>query len=92
MKIKRRKFLQFAITLPALGYLTEGIESQNQSETQSEEVEKLIELVNLRHKVKFTDEQLKMLKEEIESNIRRRERLLNFKLSNWDEPDFKFQV
>ncbi len=92
MKIKRRKFLQFAITLPALGYFTEGIESQQQNENQSEEVEKLAELVKLRHKTDFTEEQLKMLKEDIESNIRRRERLLNFKLSNWEEPDFKFQV
>lgn len=90
MKIKRRKFLQFAITLSALSYFTKGTESQK--EDQFNEVKKLIELVKLRYKTQLTDEQLEMLKEELESNVRRRERLLNFKLSNWDEPDFKFQV
>jgi len=92
MKIKRRKFLQIAVTLPALGYLRGEIRSQGQRENEAKEVEKLIELLKLKYGEKFTDEQLKMLQEEIESSIRRRERLLSFKLSNWDEPDFKFQV
>lgn len=89
MKIKRRKFLQIAATLPAIGYF-KGF--QERSESEAKEVEKIIEIVKLKYGEKFTDEQLKMLKEEIESSLRRRERLLSFKLSNWDEPDFKFQV
>ncbi len=89
MKIKRRKFLQIAATLPTIGYLKNF---QGQGKDESKEVEKIIEIVKLKYGEKFTDEQIKMLKEEIELNLRRRERLLSFKLSNWDEPDFKFQV
>ncbi len=90
MKIKRRKFLQIAVSLPALGYLSDfKFQQQNREE---EEIEKLIDFVKFKYNGKFTDEQLKMLREEIQSGVRRRERLLSFKLSNWDEPDFKFQV
>ena len=52
----------------------------------------MIDLVKFKYEREFTEEQLKMLREEIQSNLRRRERLLSFQLSNWEEPDFKFQV
>ncbi|CUU03355.1 hypothetical protein JGI1_00718 [Candidatus Thermokryptus mobilis] len=85
MKIKRRKFIQLSLALPALGYIID-------QEEQSKEADKLLEIVKIKYGSKLTDEQIKMVREDIEANLRRYERLLSFKLSNWDEPDFKFQV
>ncbi|MCX7761767.1 MAG: hypothetical protein N2252_02880 [Candidatus Kryptonium sp.] len=91
MKIKRRKFLKIAVSLPAVGYL--GISKiQAQEKDFSNEIEKITELVKLKYGERLSDEQMKIIKEEIEANVRRRERLLSYNLSNWDEPDFKFQV
>jgi len=91
MKIKRRKFLQVAVSLSTLGYLN-NFKFQQKSGKEEGEIEKLIDLVKFKYEREFTEEQLKMLREEIQSNLRRRERLLSFQLSNWEEPDFKFQV
>ncbi len=85
MKIRRRKFIQLSLALPALGYIID-------QEERSKEVDKLLEIVKIKYGSKLTDEQIKMVKEDIEANLKRYERLLSFKLSNWDEPDFKFQV
>jgi spore coat polysaccharide biosynthesis predicted glycosyltransferase SpsG len=85
MKIKRRKFIQLSLALPALGYIV------NQEE-RDKELDKLLEIVKIKYGSKLNDEQIKMVKEDIEANLKRYERLLSFKLSNWDEPDFKFQV
>ncbi len=85
MKIRRRKFIQLSLALPALGYIID-------QEERSKEVDKLLEIVKIKYGSKLNDEQIKMVKEDIEANLKRYERLLSFKLSNWDEPDFKFQV
>jgi spore coat polysaccharide biosynthesis predicted glycosyltransferase SpsG len=85
MKIKRRKFIQLSLALPALGYIV------NQEE-RAKESDKLLEIVKIKYGSKLNDEQIKMVKADIEANLKRYERLLSFKLSNWDEPDFKFQV
>ena len=86
MKIKRRKFIQLSLALPAIGYVIK------QEKNQTEEVDKLLDIVKLKYGDRLSDEQIKMIKEDIEANLRRYKRLLDFKLSNWDEPDFKFQV
>ncbi|MEN3038346.1 MAG: hypothetical protein ABDI07_04200 [Candidatus Kryptonium sp.] len=91
MKIKRRNFLKIAVSLPAIGYL--GISKfQTQEKDFSNEIEKITDLIKLKYGERLSDEQMKLIKEEIEANVRRRERLLSYNLSNWDEPDFKFQA
>jgi len=91
MRIKRRKFLQIVASLPAIGYIWTS-NSVPQDEESKEEVKKFIEIIKLKYGKRLSEEQLEMIREDIEANLRRRERLLSYELSNWDEPDFKFQV
>lgn len=88
MKLKRRNFLKILASIPVIGYVL----NLKQEEENKAEIEKLVEVVRLKHGLKLSEEQMGMLREEIEANIRRRERLFSYKLSNSDEPDFKFQV
>ncbi len=91
MKIKRRKFLKIAASFPALGFIR-GPKISNQSEGNDEEARKLIEIIKFKYGEKLSEDQLKMVAEDIEANVRRKNILLSYKLSNWEEPDFKFQV
>lgn len=91
MRIKRRKFLKVVASLPAIGYAWTS-RSIAREEESKEEVEKFVEIIKLKYGKQLSEDQLKMIREDVEANLMRRERLLSYKLSNWDEPDFKFQV
>ena len=64
----------------------------SQQEKSNDEIQKLIEIIKLKYGERLSEDQMKLISEDIEANIRRRERLLSYKLLNWEEPDFKFQV
>ncbi|CUS78364.1 hypothetical protein JGI7_00963 [Candidatus Kryptonium thompsonii] len=91
MKIKRRKFLKIAASFPVIGS-TMIPKISSQQEKSNDEIQKLIEIIKLKYGERLSEDQMKLISEDIEANIRRRERLLSYKLLNWEEPDFKFQV
>ncbi|MFN3135294.1 MAG: hypothetical protein ACK44H_06950 [Candidatus Kryptonium sp.] len=91
MKLERRKFLKIVASLPAIGFAIPSKISDQEGESDVE-IKKLIEIIKLKYGERLSEDQMKMIVEDIEANIKRRERLLSYKLSNWEEPDFKFQV